>query len=132
MVNMRTYLNPESLTRNPAFSQAVVVESPARTIYVGGQNGVTADGQIVGDTLAEQAGQALSNVRAALEAAGAKLTDVVRWTVAIVEGQSLLDGFGAFREAWGDAGDPPAISVYIVSGLAHPRFLVEIDAIAAV
>jgi enamine deaminase RidA (YjgF/YER057c/UK114 family) len=129
---MKTYLNPDSLPKNPAFSQAVVVESAARTIYVGGQNAVTADGQIVGDTLAEQARQAISNVRAALAAAGAKLTDVVQWTVAIVEGQSLLDGFGAFREAWGGAGDPPAISVYIVAGLANPRFLVEVNAIAAV
>jgi enamine deaminase RidA (YjgF/YER057c/UK114 family) len=129
---MKTYLNPESLARNPAFTQAVVVEAPTKTIYVGGQNAVTADGKIVGDTLAEQASQALGNVRAALEAAGATLGDVVRWTVAIVEGQPLADGFAAFREAWGDAGDPPAISVHIVSGLAHPRFLVEVDAIAAI
>jgi enamine deaminase RidA (YjgF/YER057c/UK114 family) len=129
---MRTYLNPGSLPRNPAFSQAVVVEAPARTIYVGGQNAVAADGTVVGDTLVEQARQALRNVEAALDAAGAKLTDVVRWTVAIVDGQPLRDGFAAFREAWGDAADPPAISVHIVSGLANPRFLVEIDAIAAV
>jgi len=129
---MKTYLNPESLARNPAFTHAVVVEAPAKTIYVGGQNAVTADGQIVGETLAEQSRQAVSNVRAALEAAGAKLTDVVRWTVAVVEGQPLADGFGAFREAWGDAGDPPAVTVYVVAGLANPRFLVEIDAIAVV
>jgi enamine deaminase RidA (YjgF/YER057c/UK114 family) len=93
---------------------------------------VTADGQIAGDTLAEQTRQALSNVRAALAAAGAKLSDVVQWTIALVEGQSLMDGFAAFREEWGHAGDPPAISVYIVSGLANPRFLVEVNAIAAV
>jgi enamine deaminase RidA (YjgF/YER057c/UK114 family) len=41
-------------------------------------------------------------------------------------------GFAAFREAWGDGGDPPAISVHIVSGLANPQFLVEIDAVAAI
>lgn len=129
---MKTYLNPESLVRNPAFTQAVVVEGQAKTIYVGGQNAVRPDGTIVGGTLAEQARQALLNVQAALAAAGATLKDVVRWTVAIVEGQPVREGFAAFQEAWGDAADPPAISVHIVSGLANPRFLVEIDAIAVV
>lgn len=129
---MKTYLNPESLVRNPAFSQAVMVEGPAKTIYVGGQNALRPDGTIAGDTLAAQTRQALVNLRAALAAAGAELKDVVRWTVAIVEGQPVMEGFAAFRETWGDAADPPAISVQIVSGLANPRFLVEIDAIAVV
>jgi enamine deaminase RidA (YjgF/YER057c/UK114 family) len=129
---MKTYLNPPSLARNPAFTQAVVVEAPAKTIYVGGQNAVTADGRVVGDTVGEQARQALRNVELALEAAGATLGDVVRWTVAVVDGQPISEGFAAFREAWGDAVDPPAISVHIVAGLANPRFLVEIDAIAVI
>jgi enamine deaminase RidA (YjgF/YER057c/UK114 family) len=129
---MKTYLNPESLVRNPAFSQAVVVEGAAKTVYVGGQNAVRPDGTIVGDTLAGQARQSLLNVQAALAAAGATLKDVVRWTVAIVEGQDPREGFAAFQEAWGNAADPPAISVHIVSGLANPGFLVEIDAIAVV
>jgi enamine deaminase RidA (YjgF/YER057c/UK114 family) len=127
---MKTYLNPETLPRNPAFTQAVVVESPARTIYVGGQNALLPDGTIAGETLGEQTAQALRNVVAALAAGGAKLTDVVRWTVAVVDGQPLGEGLGAFQQAWGSAGDPPAISVHVVAGLAHPRFLVEVDAIA--
>jgi enamine deaminase RidA (YjgF/YER057c/UK114 family) len=127
---MKTYLNPESLVRNPAFSQAVVVEGAAKTIYVGGQNGVRSDGTVVGDTLAEQTRQALRNLEAALAAAGATLKDVVRWNIAMVAGHNAAEGFAAFREVWGDASDPPAISVHVVSGLANPRFLVEIDAVA--
>ena len=99
---------------------------------MGGQNAVRPDGTVVGGTLAEQAGQALLNVQTALAAAGATLHDVVRWTVAVVDGHPLTDGFAAFGEAWGDAGDPPAISVHVVSGLANPLFLVEIDAVAVV
>ena len=38
----------QGLHRNPAFTQAVVVSGPVRTIYVGGQDAVNADGQIVG------------------------------------------------------------------------------------
>jgi enamine deaminase RidA (YjgF/YER057c/UK114 family) len=111
---MKTYLNPESLLRNPAFTQAVVVEGAAKTIYVGGQNAVRPDGTVVGGTLAEQTRQALLNVAAALAAAGATLHDVVRWTIAIVDGH------------------PPAIGVHIVSGLASPQYLVEIDAVAVI
>ena len=109
-----------------------MVEGAAKTIYVGGQNAVRPDGAVVGGTLAEQTRQALLNVQAALAAAGATLHDVVRWTIAIVDGHPPADGFAAFREAWGNAGDPPAISVHIVSGLAAPGFLVEIDAVAVV
>jgi enamine deaminase RidA (YjgF/YER057c/UK114 family) len=127
---MKTYLNPASLVRNPAFSQAVVVEGAAKTIYVSGQNAVRSDGTTVGDTLAGQTRQALLNLQAALAAAGASLKDVVRWNIAIVDGHPIAEGFAAFREAWGDTADPPAISVHIVSGLANPAFLVEIDAVA--
>jgi enamine deaminase RidA (YjgF/YER057c/UK114 family) len=127
---MKTYLNPESLSRNPAFTQAIVVQAPSRTVYVGGQNAIAADGTIVGDTLGEQTRQTLRNLEAALAAADAKLTDVVRWNVAIVQGQPVGEGFAAFREAWGEAGDPPTITVHVVAGLANPQFLVEIDAIA--
>lgn len=129
---MKKYINPDSLVKNPAFTQAVVIEGPAKTIYVGGQNAVRADGTIAGETLAEQTHQALLNVEAALTAAGVTLHDVVRWTAAVVEGQPLVEGFAAFREAWGDAADPPTLSVHIVAGLANPKFLVEIDAVAVV
>ena len=30
------HVNPQGLHRSPAFSQAVVVEQPAKTIYIGG------------------------------------------------------------------------------------------------
>jgi enamine deaminase RidA (YjgF/YER057c/UK114 family) len=49
------HINPEGLHRSPAFSQAVVVEQPTKTIYIGGQNGVDADGKVVGPTVGEQA-----------------------------------------------------------------------------
>jgi hypothetical protein len=38
------HINPEGLTKNPAFSQAVVVTGPAKTIYVGGQDAVDGSG----------------------------------------------------------------------------------------
>jgi enamine deaminase RidA (YjgF/YER057c/UK114 family) len=125
------HINPEGLHRSPAFSQAVVVEQPAKTIYIGGQNGVDADGKIVGPTLAEQAAQAFRNIATILESEGASLANIVHWTIAVVDGQAIDDGVAAFQQVWNPADPPPAITVHFVAGLA-PGFLVEIDAVAVV
>ena len=123
------HINPEGLHRSPAFSQAVVVEEPTKTIYIGGQNGVDADGKIVGPTLVEQATQAFRNLATILESEGASLANVVSWSIAVVDGQSVDDGVAAFQQVWNPADPPPAITVQFVAGLA-PGFLVEIDAVA--
>jgi enamine deaminase RidA (YjgF/YER057c/UK114 family) len=127
-----THINPAGLPRNPGFSQAVSVEGPARTIYVGGQNAVAADGSIVGDGVTEQTVRALQNLELVLAEAGGRLEDVVSWTILVVEGVSVAEGFAGFQQVWGQRGEPPAITVAFVAGLGNPRFLVEISAIAAV
>jgi enamine deaminase RidA (YjgF/YER057c/UK114 family) len=67
---------------------------------------------------------------AALDAAGATFADLVSLTIAVVEGHSLEDGYGAFAEVADPSAEPPAITVLVVSSLAHPGFLVEMSAIA--
>jgi enamine deaminase RidA (YjgF/YER057c/UK114 family) len=132
MATRITHLNPDGLPANPAFSQAVVVEGAARTIYVGGQNAVTADGTVDGDDIGTQTTRALRNVELVLHAAGAELADIVSWTIYVVQGQPLGPGFAAFQQVWSPEDAPPAISGVIVAGLAHPAFLVEISAVAVV
>lgn len=127
-----TRLQPADLPSSPAFAQGVSVDGPARTIYVGGQNGLRADGTIAGDDAGSQTRQALRNVELVLAEAGAALTDVVHWRIALVQGASLPTGFAAFQEVWGGRGAPPAISVDLIAGLANPEFLVEITAVAVV
>lgn len=125
------HINPEGLHRSPAFSQAVVVEQPAKTIYIGGQNGVDADGKVVGPTVGEQAGQTFRNLATILRSEGASLANIVHWTIAIVDGHPLEEGVAAFQQVWDPADPPPAITVHVVAGLG-PGFLVEVDAIAVV
>lgn len=124
-----SYVNPPELLHSPAFSHAVVVEHPARTVYVGGQNGVDASGAVAGD-LAEQTARAVENTRIALAAAGGRLTDVISWTVALVEGADLRAGYGAMQPAFAGREAPPIVTVSLVAGLAVPGALVEISAIA--
>jgi enamine deaminase RidA (YjgF/YER057c/UK114 family) len=128
-----SYLSPETLSHNPAFSQLVVVSGNARTIYVGGQDAVDATGAVVGQgDLAAQVKQVLHNLKAALAAGGATLEHVVKWNIYIVQGQSLEVGFAAFQQSAGRLEHPPAITGLFVAALANPAYLVEIDAVAVV
>lgn len=127
------YLNPDTLSKNPAYTNVVVVTGPVKTVYIGGQDAVDASGTIVGKgDVGVQTEQVLRNIQAALEAAGAGLEHVIKWNVYIVQGQSLQAGFAAFQRIWGRRPNPPAITGMFVAGLAHPDFLVEIDAVAVV
>jgi enamine deaminase RidA (YjgF/YER057c/UK114 family) len=125
------HINPEGLPRSAAFSQAVVVEQPTKTIYIGGQNGVDASGKVVGHTLGEQARQALRNLAAILDSAGASLANIVHWRIATVAGAAVEEGVAAFQEVWSRSDPPPAITAHIVTDL-NPGCLVEIDAVAVV
>jgi enamine deaminase RidA (YjgF/YER057c/UK114 family) len=127
------YLNPDTLNKNPAFSNVVVVSGPVKTIYIGGQDAVDASGTIVGKgDLKAQTVQVLKNIQAALAAGGARVEHVVKWNVYVLQGHSFLEGYAAFQSVFGNLPNPPAISAMVVAGLAHPDFLVEMDAIAVV
>jgi enamine deaminase RidA (YjgF/YER057c/UK114 family) len=127
------HLNPEGLHKNPAYSQVVVTTGNVRRVYVGGQTAVDASGEVVGrGNIGAQAEQIFRNLQTALEAGDAKLDDVVKWNVYVVQGQPPMPAFEAFQRVWGNRPDPPLITVVFVSGLAHPDYLAEIEAVAVV
>ena len=127
------YINADSLNKNPAFTNVVVVEGNFKTVHIGGQDAVNASGEIIGKgDVAAQTEQVLRNLRTALEAGGAGPEHIIKWNIYVVEGQSLQAGFAAFQNAWPQTPNPPVITGVFVSGLAHPDFLVEVDAVAVV
>jgi len=127
------YINLEGLHQNPAFSQAVVVTGAVKTVYIGGQNAVDATGEIVGTgDFQAQSCQVLDNIQTCLAAAGAGFEHIVKLIILVVQGQPLYAGLAAFQEFFPAGARPPAVTVAFVAGLAHPDFLVEIDAIAVV
>jgi enamine deaminase RidA (YjgF/YER057c/UK114 family) len=128
-----THLDPEGLPRNPAFTQAVAVSGPNRTLYVGGQNAVDENEEIVGrGDIEAQIRQIFANLRRALAAGGAELAHVIKWNIHVVEGQPVEPAFAVFQQEWGRSSPPPAITMCFVPALAHPDFLAEIDAVAVV
>jgi 2-iminobutanoate/2-iminopropanoate deaminase len=124
-----THINPDGLYKSAAFSQAVVSEG-GKTIYIGGQNGILADGKMAGDTLASQTEQAYKNILAILKTVGASQKNVVKQTIYMAKGQDIKEGFAATQKVWGDF--PTAISFVFVESLGVPGALIEIEAVANV
>ena len=123
------YLNPEGMHRNPAFSQGIIIPAGARMLLVGGQNAVNADGEIVGKgDIGRQTEQALANMMTVIEAAGGRLEDLVKVTLVIQHGVDLQAGFAAWMKLWGQRPNPPTLTALFVAGLAHPDYLIEIEA----
>ena len=48
MSNKIDYINPDGLLKNPAFSQIAITKGSGNTIYIGGQNAITKDLEIIG------------------------------------------------------------------------------------
>jgi enamine deaminase RidA (YjgF/YER057c/UK114 family) len=125
-------IRPEGLVHSPAFSHVAVVPPGATTVYVGGQNAVTADGTLVGEgDVAAQSVRALENAETALAAAGATLQDVVQWTVLFAAGADVAAGYGAIAGRLASE-EPALVTAALVAGLGVPGALVEVAAVAAV
>jgi enamine deaminase RidA (YjgF/YER057c/UK114 family) len=131
MNNQVQYINPEGLSKNPAFSQVVITQGSGKTIYIGGQDAVNGQREIVGKgDISEQTEQVMKNLETALSACGATFDNLVKLTIHIVQGQDPYRGFQASQKYLGGLKNPPVITGLFVSALAHPDFLIEVDAIA--
>jgi enamine deaminase RidA (YjgF/YER057c/UK114 family) len=131
MSNTVQYINPDGLSINSAFSQVVTTQGKGKTIYIGGQDAVNAQGEIVGKgNIAEQTEQVMKNLQTALLACGATFDNLVKLSIFIVQGQDIYSGFQASQKFLGNLTNPPAITGFFVAALATPDYLVEIEAIA--
>ena len=101
------------------------------TVYLRGQVGTDFSGQLVGqDDPRAQTEQAMKNVKQLLEEAGSEISHVVKTTTYITDARNREP---VYREIgkW-LKGVYPVSTGLVVSGLAQPEWLVEIDVIAVI
>ncbi|HET7037255.1 MAG TPA: RidA family protein [Thermomicrobiaceae bacterium] len=97
-------------------------------IFVAGQVGVDAQGQVVSSEFAAQAEQALTNVRVALEAAGATPADVTAVTYYLTD-MGNLPRLGPIRQRVLPGLEATSTALQI-SALARPELLIEVTVMA--
>ena len=127
----RTVL-PEGWHRPKGYSNAVIAQG--RQIYVAGQVGWDSEERFNSDDIAEQAAQALRNIVAVLEAAGAGPEDIVRMTWYVTDKAAYIAGLKeigqAYREIIGR--NFPAMTAVEVTALVEDRAKVEVECTAVV
>lgn len=103
-------------------------------IYLAGQVSSDASGKLVGEGNFEaQAEQVFRNVKIAVEAAGGAMADIVKMNIYLVAevSQDEVPKMRAVRDRYVNKEKPPASTLVVVSRLARPGWLIEIEAIAA-
>jgi 2-iminobutanoate/2-iminopropanoate deaminase len=127
--NLR-FSNPPGMSKPPTYSHVVEVNGPHRTIYLAGQTGVDANGNVAEDFRA-QAVQVMENIKTALASVGGGFEHIVKLTSYLTN----LEANGAeFREVRGsyfpNKDALPASTLLQISRLANPAYLVEVEAVA--
>ncbi len=132
-INSLKFINPPGLydPRPNAYSHLAVFPAGWCMILPAGQGGENAQGELP-PGFAEQLRQALDNTEIVLAAAGARMSDVAKFNLLIVEyNEEKFDVVRKeFTRVWGDI--KPAWTLIPVPALALEGMLVEIDVIAVV
>ena len=123
-----TTSNPPTVRTPSGYSHGIIVQGATRRLVISGQVGMAPDGSLPA-TGEGQIAQAYANLRAVLEANGMSPNNVVKSTVFLTD-RALLTAYRSARAAF-FADQAPASTLLFISGLADPRFLVEIEAEAA-
>ena len=118
---------PEAFTK--INSHAVQVSDASKTLYISGQFGIGPDGRLPAE-FAEQANLAMDNVEALLAASGMTRGNVVKLTYFLTR-PTDAPSLGAIRRERWSSNEPPAVTAIVVSALARPEYLIEIEAVAA-
>lgn len=128
-----TLLNPEAMAPAKGYTHAVVA-APGRLVAIAGQVAMDGSGAMVGDTLVEQFDVALSNVVAALDAAGARPEHVVSMLVVVTAMDEYRAGARELGPVWRRhfGRHYPAMALVGTTELVEPAARVEIVTTAVV
>ena len=122
----KNIISPPTVHKTTGYSHAI---RSGNTLYISGQIANDVNGKLVGPgDIKAQGEQVYANLKAILESCGGTMDNIVKITTYAT---SL-----AFRPALAEVRtkyltkEPPASTFVVISSLADPSFLVEVEAIA--
>lgn len=127
----RKVIQPKTLNDpRPRYSHAILNQG-GKLLFIAGQTASDKDGNVVGKgDIVAQTEQVFANLKTVLKAAGGTIDDLVMTTTYIV-GREYREGYNEVRSRQYKK-NPPTSTLVIVSGLAHPDYLIEIAGIAVI
>ncbi len=128
----KTFISPKSAhTPFSTYSHAVIVEAPTKIIYCAGQVAGDAHGNILGPESFEAQGElTIENLKKTLAECGATLADIVKLVCYVCSPHDVPKVRALVKKHFST--NPPANTICVLRGLAHPNYLLEIDATAAI
>jgi enamine deaminase RidA (YjgF/YER057c/UK114 family) len=121
-------MNPPALGTPQAYTHVVKV---GKLLFIAGQVGTDAAGQLAGPGMKEQLERVLENLKTALASQGADFRHVAKITIFVTSiDEFRAPGMAELRAKYFGEHRPASTLVQVVS-LANPAFKVEIEAVAA-
>lgn len=126
----RQIINPSNMAAPSGYSYAV--KKSGTPVFISGQVGIGADGRIAGDGGVDaQTEQVFQNLRTVVQASGGSMADIVKLTIFVTD-PAFRSAIVAARQRHFSEGAYPASTYLVVSALAVPQLLVEVEAIAMI
>lgn len=125
---LRLFNPPEVCKPFSRYSHGALVDGPAQWLHISGQVGARPDGTIETGFEA-QAKRCWANVIAVVRAGGMDIGDIVKTNVFLTRATDVPASRPIREEAL--KGHHSASTLLIISALAHPDLLIEVEVIAA-
>ncbi len=122
-------IQPKSLSDpRPRYSQGILADG-GKLLFIAGQTASDKDGNVVGKgDIEAQTHQVFENLSAVLKEVGGSLENLVMTTTYITD-RKYREGYNRVRMQYYKKNSPTSTLV-IVTGLAHPDYLIEINGVA--
>ncbi len=110
------------------YTHAVALEAPKRLFFISGQIGVDPQG-VTHESFDAQCHEAMASVEALLASVDLSMNDMLRVVYYLTKAENL-PALTKIRQARWGANEAPAVTTLVISALARPEYLVEIEVTA--
>jgi len=122
----KTILAPPTVHKTVGYSHAI---RTGNTLYISGQVPQDVNGKLVGPgDIKMQGEQVYANLRAVVESCGGTMDNIVKLTI-YATNLAFRPALAEIRNRYCPK-DPPASTFVVISSLAEPGYLVEVEATA--